>query len=271
MKALAEADKYELHLLDLFLPIKSYTKKSLACEPSNIAVFNDGGFAAIHSDIYSENDIAILARASRFSHDSHRHADQGSFAIFAGKAALISPSGYFGAGYGTKHHLGWMKKTKAHNTLIIGGCDQMQVEPTESVGKIVDYSEKEKNVTLDLSSAYPNIKSFIRKITLKDNIVSIRDIIDSDSEVDILYPLHTLSEPKECGNDTIVERMGARLTITPLSGNLTLNSISDRFDIDLNEGIADEFKVEMPKQYHIYYKAPEAKHHDITVEYRIEI
>ena len=271
MKSLAEADKYELHLLDLFLPIKSYTKKSLASEPSNLAVFNDGGFAAIHSDIYSENDIAVLARASRFSHDSHRHADQGSFTIFAGKAALISPSGYFGAGYGTKHHLGWMKKTKAHNTLIIGGCDQMQVEPTESVGKIIDFSEEEKSITLDLSSAYPNIKRFIRKISLKDNVITVNDTVDSDSDVDILYPLHTLSEPKQHNNNVLVERMGAKLTIAPLTDNLTLDSISDRFDIDLNEGIADEFKVKMPQQYHIYYKASAARRHDITVEYLIEI
>ncbi len=271
MKELAEADKYELHLLDLFLPIKSYKKKSLTVEPSNLAVFNDGGFAAIHSDIYSEKDIAVLARASRFSHDSHRHADQGSFVIFAGKAALISPSGYFGAGYGTKHHLEWMKKTKAHNTLIIGGCDQMQVEPTESTGQIIDWSEKERSVTLDLSSAYPNITKFIRKITLKDKIVIVNDTVESDSEVDILYPLHTLSEPQKCENHTVIERMGARLTIAPVSGNLILDSISDRFDIDLNEGIADEFKVEMPPQYHVYYKAPAKKRHDITVEYRIEI
>ena len=168
MKELASAEKYELHLLDLFIPVAPYSKKSLANEPSDLAVFPDGGFAAIHSDLYSEKDIAVLARASKFSYDSHRHADQGSFAIFAGKAALISPSGYFGAAYGTKHHLEWMKKTKAHNTLIIGGCDQTVVEPTESVGKIIEWSESEKSVTLDLTSAYPNITRFIRKISLSN-------------------------------------------------------------------------------------------------------
>ena len=270
MRDLAEVDKYELHLLDLFLPINPHSKNNLAGEPSDLAIFPDGGFAAIHSDIYSEKDIAVLARASRFSHDSHRHADQGSFAILAGKAALISPSGYFGAGYGTKHHLEWMKKTKAHNTLIIGGCDQMQVEPTESVGKIIDWSVDERSVTLDLSSAYPNVTKFIRKISLKDNVVYVNDTVEAEKEVDILYPLHALSAPMQRGNDAVIKRMGAMLTVSPTSKELSLDSISDKFDVDLNEGVADEFKVKMPEQYHIYYKAPASRSHNITVEYKVE-
>ena len=164
----------------------------------------------------------------------------------------------------------WLKKTKAHNTLIIGGCDQMLVEPTESVGKIIDWSKNEKSVTLDISSAYPNVNTFIRKISLDGNVIRILDTVDSNCEVDILYPLHTLSAPTQCGNNTVVERLGAKLTVVPVSKNLTLELITDRYDVDLNEGIADEFKVEMPSQYHVYYKAEAARHHEILVEYHIE-
>ncbi len=270
MHELAGADKYELHLLDLFLPIKPCSEKSLAREPRNLAVFPDGGFGAIHSDIYSESDIAVLCRASRFSHDSHRHADQGSFALFAGKYALISPSGYFGAGYGTKHHFEWLKSTKAHNTLIIGGCDQRIVDPVDSVGRITDWSEDEKSITLDLSSAYPNVNLFTRKLTLKGATLTVHDTVESQEDVDILYPLHTLSRPSSDGNNVKVERGNAELLIVPTQGNLKLDCISDKFDVDLNEGIADEYKVEMPKQYHIYYKAAPARRHEITVEYRIK-
>jgi len=270
MEELSFAEKYELHLLDIFLPISPYKGKSLAREPKNLAVFPDGGFAAIHSDIYSDDDIAVLCRASRFSHDSHRHADQGSFALFAGRHALISPSGYFGAGYGTRHHFEWLKKTKAHNTLIIGGYDQTAVPNTESTGCITEWSEDDKSITLDLSSAYPNVREFRRTLSLSGTTLTVTDTVVSDEDVDVLYPLHALSEPRACGNSVEIERGDTKLTVTPISGELMLDTVTDKFDVDVNEGVADEYKVTMPKQYHVYYKAAPARRHEIRVEYIIE-
>lgn len=268
MAAAEEQEIYKLHLLDIFLPIKPVSR-SLAHEPRDVEAFPDGGFAAIHSEFGAKDDICVLARASRFGSDSHRHADQGSFAIFAGGTALITPSGYFGRRYGTKHHLEWTNTTAAHNTLLFNGVGQ----PTfsmESRGKIVSVNEDEKCVLLDMSEAYPNINLWQREITLSGDTVTVRDTVEADEPVTVDYLLHSLSEPKSDGNSVVVERAGKRVNVTPTSGNLVLSSVTDKFGVDLNDGEPIEYAVEMPKQYHITYKAEAKRRHEPAVEYKIE-
>lgn len=50
---------------------------------------------------------------------------------------------------------------------------------------------------------------------------------------------------------------------------LTLYEISDKFDIDVNDGQPKEFHVETQPQYHIYYKTGKAKSHSFQVKYII--
>ena len=106
-------------------------------------------------------------------------------------------------------------------------------------------------------------------VKLDGSTLTVSDSVESDDEVDILYPLHALSAPIADGNTVKIERGDAKLSIAPISNDLILDSISDKFDVDLNEGIDDEFKVEMPEQFHIYYKSSPNRHHEITVEFRI--
>ena len=261
-------DHYSLHLLDLFLPVTGSGKSKLAHSPRNAEIFPDGGFAILHSDVHDPDRITVMARASRFGSDSHRHADQGSFAIFAGGTAMISPSGYFGREFGTLHHQKWTNATLAHNVPLINGEGQPN-NSRLSRGRIAALDEENSSVTLDISDAYSGVDSFIRVITLDGNTVTVRDSISSSSPVTVEYPLHTLSEPTAVGNTVTVIRKGREMTVTPISGELTLVGITDKFATELNEGVPAEYAVDMPVQYHVTYAAPAATVHDITVVYRI--
>ncbi len=268
-KEYSHQDIYYLHLLDLFLPTLKAEEKSLAMEPSNVAVFPCGGFIAMHTDFESENDICVMARASRFSHDSHRHKDQGSFALFCGGVSLISPSGYYGIGYGTNHHMQWTNSSKAHNTLLIDGHGQEDVPVLEAIGKIVRVEEDNKTAVLDMSTCYPDITKWQRTLHLQDDYLTVKDVIEADKEVEITYCLHTLSPPIPDGNRIKVERKGVKMNIIP-DKHLSLFEISDKFDVDVNDGQPKEFHVETEPQYHIYYKTNKAKTHAFEVKYFIE-
>lgn len=260
---------YYLHLLDLFIPTLKAEDKSLAYDPENVALFPDSGYIAMHTDLESDDDICVMARASKFSHDSHRHKDQGSFALFCGGVSLISPSGYYGIGYGTNHHYGWTKSTKAHNCILVDGIGQEAVPHLESVGKFISVDKENRVCIMDMSSAYPNISKWHRTLKLESGCLTVIDEVESESDIEITYCLHTLSQPSASGNNVKVERKGVKMHIIP-NDSLTLSEISDRFDIDVNDGQPQEFHVETEPQYHIYYKSDKAKSHKFEVKYIIE-
>ena len=267
-KEYTKQDIYYLHLLDLFLPTLKKEETNLAVRPSDVAAFPDGGFIAMHTDLQSDDDICVMARASRFSHDSHRHKDQGSFALFCGGVSLISPSGYYGIGYGTNHHMNWTKSTKAHNTILIDGKGQENVPVLEAIGKILNVDEENKTAVLDMTCCYPDISKWKRTLHLEDGILTTKDEITANKEVEITYCLHTLSQPISLENTVKVERKGVKMDIIP-DPQLTLYEISDKFDIDVNDGQPKEFHVETQPQYHIYYKTGKAKSHSFQVKYII--
>ena len=262
-------DIFYLHLLDNFIPTLKAEKTSLAEEPSDVAVFPEGGFIAMHTDLNDENDICVMARASKFAPDSHRHQDQGSFALFCGGTSLISPSGYYGIGCGSNHHVGWTRKSKAHNVILVDGLGQDKVNILESVGKFVEVDKENKVCVMDMSTAYPNITKWQRTLSLSNEGLVVSDIIESNEDVEITYCLHTLSVPKANGNNIKVERNGKTLDIIP-DENLSLDLISDKFDVDLNDGQAERYHVTEAPQYHIYYKTERAKTHNFTVKYEVK-
>lgn len=268
-KEYSKWDIYYLHLLDLFLPALKVEEQTLATKSENVAFFPDGGFIAMHTDLESDNDICVMARASRFSHDSHRHKDQGSFALFCSGVSLISPSGYYGIGYGTNHHMNWTNSTKAHNTILIDGNGQEKVPPLDAVGRFIEVDKENKACVMDLSSAYPNIDKWHRTLRLSDGYLTVNDKIEAQNEVEITYCLHTLSQPVANGNSVKVERKGVKMSIIP-DEHLSLFEISDRFDVDVNDGQPKEFHVETQPQYHIYYKTKKSKSHSFEVKYIIE-
>ena len=272
-KELTAPDIYRLHLLDVFLPDMKPPAVNVSGELSNAHVFPDAGMAALHTNVIDrENDTALLIRASRFGAVSHQHADQGGFALAHGKTTLITPSGYFGAGYGTKHHFNWTRQTQAHNCVLIN--DQPQPYDFKSTGTITQCGIKEniRYASTDLSKAYPMLKSYIREYTLQKrnnkSVAVIRDIIIAPKRVKITYLNHTLSEPV-CNPDGTVtlNRNNINLTITPLKGLIPKATYTNKFATDLNEDVTPELHTQMPTQYHIKWESKPATRHEIEVKY----
>lgn len=273
-KECAAPEIFKLHLLDVFLPDNDDAPPSrLTGELSPTRAFPDAGFASMHSDIeHPENDVALLSRASKFGSVSHEHADQGSFALMCGGKALISPSGYFGREYGTAHHRHWTNTTAAHNAILVDGAGQPEFS-FEDVGRVLFCGEKDgEYVTeLDLSGAYPSLKRYIRRLTLSHDgtLATIEDECYAGKPVVLSWLLHTLSEPEASPDGIVRVSRGATLEIIPVFGGLTLKGITDRFGVELNEGVPEKYRVTMPKQYHIAYITPSAAEHRIKVELRI--
>ncbi|MBQ8310061.1 MAG: heparinase II/III family protein [Clostridia bacterium] len=263
---------YLLHLLDIFLPCGTTPPSLLAKPAENTACFPDAGFVSMHTDLaHTERDLAVLARASKFGSDSHRHADQGSFAIFYRGTALISPSGYFGRGWGTSHHMNWLKETRAHNAILIDGEGQPK-NSMESRGKILFCRDDGdvKEARLDLSAAYAMLTRWERTIRVTEGLVTVIDEIDADRDVTVTYPLHALSTPIADGNNVVIKRNGVALRVEPQGTDLTLAKITDQFDVDLNEGVPAEFHATMPTQYHVTYVTERKSSHRLTVNYKIQ-
>lgn len=274
MKEVGDTDYFRLHLLDIFLPKPKRTfENTITGDVKNCAIFKDGGFAAMHTDINAENDICVLVRASRYNADSHRHADQGSFALYCGGKALISPSGYFGRTYGSKHHFGWTQNTIAHNVALIDGKGQKK--DVNAIGVFTYYDpDKITKVDMQLEEAYENVDDYHRSILLsndtKNGGMLLTDTIICQEESSVIVPLHTLVRPEIRDGCVIVKRENCELTII-VEGDIKLKDIKDEYDIELNEGVPKEYQVTMPQQYHIYYETPKAKKHSYTIRFEVNV
>ena len=246
---------YKLHLLDLFLPTP---RETTAPEPGRLVAFPDTGLIALRTapDSPREN-LVCLVRASRFGSDSHRYPDQGSFALFYGGVALISPSGYFGRRYGTKHHREWTNSSRAHNVPLFGGVGQYEND-LRAVGKILSAEEEGETLraTVSAGGAYPVSVGWTRSFSLAGNTLTVTDGFSQDEPKEITLCLHALSRPEPDGNGFRLTRRGVTLICRPTEGIDAPPEISDSFAVDVNEGEPEEYAVSVPPQYHIRFRLP---------------
>ncbi len=263
---------FKLHLLDVFLPSGKPDPNSLAGESTRACAFPDSGYISLHTDPeHPESELALLARASRYGSVSHQHADQGSFSLMAGGTALISPSGYFGRQYGTKHHMEWTNQTRAHNTLLVNGEGQASFSH-ESTGRVLYAREDADGVlrgAVDPSDAYEHVTAWTRSFELTEDTLTVTDHVGLDAPYSLDYLLHSLSRPELTENGMYLERNGWKLEIMPKHSQLHSPEISDRFGVDLNEGEPEAYHVTMPPQYHMRWQTPVAQTHVIQVVYKI--
>ena len=276
-RRLASPELFKLHLLDVFLPILSapvFPSADSRTEPVTDAdAFADAGFISLHSDHTSpEDDLHLMARASKFGPGSHRHPDNGSFALFCGGTALLTPSGYFGRQYGSAHHMNWLNTTKAHNALLIDGIGQ-DYRNFRHTGEILSCGIDQnghRTAVLDLSASYPMLNRWSRTFYVIDGHTAvIEDEITADDPVTVTYALHTLSEPEAWENGFRVNRNGCEMTVIPDTGQFISRTITDRYDVDLNEGEPEEYHVTMPQQYHVYFDTEKKEVHRLRVTVHI--
>ena len=279
-KAAQAQDIFRLHLLDVFLPEGEPDERSLAGGVERACAFPDAGYVSLHTDpAHPESELALLARASRYGSISHQHADQGSFALMAGGTALISPSGYFGRRCGSEHHLGWTRRAKAHNTILVNGegqiCEDRNGGPDDerfrATGRVL-FARDEGTVlraAVDPAAAYGHVTAWTRAFELTEGCLVVTDHIELDAPGEITWLMHSLSRPQIDGNSLTVERGGWRLTATPEEGGLSRLTVSDRFDVDLNAGEPAAYHVSMPPQFHARWVADAKKVHDIRVRFAV--
>ncbi|MBE6658021.1 MAG: DUF4962 domain-containing protein [Ruminococcaceae bacterium] len=280
-RALSQQKLFSLHLLDVFLPTEALIRNDgFTAAPTDADAFPDAGFVSLHSGRRNPaGDLHLMARASKFGPGSHRQPDNGSFALFAGGTAMLCPSGYFGRAYGTKHHMQWLNTTKAHNAILVDGIGQ-DFSNFRHTAEIVSCGIENgiREASLDMTASYPMLTRWVRTFRMTDaHTVVIEDDIRADHPVEITYPLHMLSKPADCHAiesdvppmSLSVTRHGHQLLVTPDNGCFVSLSLSDRFDVALNEGEPEQYHVQMPSQYHAYYTTDKKCAHHLRVVYRI--
>ncbi len=270
-RRLASPDLFKLHLLDVFLP--EFPEIDRCTKPITDAdVFPDSGYVSLHSDHRSPDDLHLMARASRFGPGSHRHPDNGGFALFCGGTALLTPSGYFGRQYGSAHHMRWLNTTRAHNAVLIDGTGQ-DWKNFRHTGEILSCTIDEngdRTAVLDMTESYPMLTRWIRTFRVTDgNTVYVEDVIEADHPVTVTYCLHTLSEPAAWEDGFRIVRNGCEMTVKPEEGAFVSRTITDRYDVDLNEGEPEEYHVTMPMQYHVYFETEKKDTHLLRMKINV--
>ncbi len=263
-RQLAAPEIFNLHLLDVFTPKPPAADRTLTGPAADSRWFRDAGFVSIHSNISDPaTDIVLLGRAGKFGRSSHRHADQGSFAIIQAGRTLISPSGYFGRAYGTRHHQEWTRATVAHNCILVDGAGQ-GTEHTHT-GRIVRLDDRGAHAVaeLDLGAAYPRLEKYIRRlIFVRPDIVFVADEINAAGEVAIAWLMHSLSAPEtQADGSVFIRRAPALACIREISGQPLEYSCTDKFAVDVNDGVPAAFQVGMPDQHHLRWNARPARTH----------
>lgn len=266
----AAPELFELHLLDVFLPEGRMPERGLTGEACAMGVFEGAGLASCQTNVADQaHGTGLLVRASRFGSVSHQHADQGSFALIRNNKVLITPSGYFGRCWGTKHHRNWTKTTKAHNCILVNGRGQ-ETDSFRAAGRFTDWKHEENKrffLRLDLREAYPMLEFYERSFELTEKELVIRDEIRSKEACEISWLLHMLDRPALQEDGTLVlEHGGERAVVFPDKAFCGTPDITGRFGTDVNEGVEEAFRVSMEDQYHVTFITQKKKQHYIEVK-----
>ena len=266
----AAPELFELHLLDVFLPEGRMPERGLTGEACAMAVFEGAGLASCQTNVADQaHGTGLLVRASRFGSVSHQHADQGSFALIRNNKVLITPSGYFGRCWGTKHHRNWTRTTKAHNCILVNGRGQ-ETDSFRAAGRFTDWKHEENKrffLRLDLREAYPMLEFYERSFELTEKELVIRDEIRSKEACEISWLLHMLDRPALQEDGTLVlEHGGERAVVFPDKAFCGTPDITGRFGTDVNEGVEEAFRVSMEEQYHVTFITQKKKQHYIEVK-----
>lgn len=274
-KNIKQPDLFLLHLLDVFLPVNEAVDHHITGRAKCAEMFPEAGFVSMRSSLTEDKGcMAVMARASRHGSASHSYPDQGTFCLFYEGTALISPSGYYGSGYGTKHHAWWTNSTKAHNCILVNGEGQLR-QSHEPVGNVENCIQQGNRFTalLELSQAYKELDSWKRKIVMDtDNrTLTIYDSISSKSPVIIDWLLHSLSCPEYDENGKLyLQRNKITLEIEPIEGLMGNAAISEGFDVAVDDDAPDWYVDTMPPQYHMTWKTGKRKEHNIVVRMKIK-
>ncbi|MDR9827300.1 heparinase II/III family protein [Vibrio sp. FNV 38] len=193
----SQIDSYKLHLLDIVPTVKQSEYKRTAAalsdkqSPSSQGKNRYYDYAGIGKS--SQAGLSLYYRASQFGNSSHRHGDQGNFALIDNGMNVLTPSGSYGYRFGSKHHALWTRQTLAHNLPLLSQQGQKLDCPT-STAKVVQRQQcgPFQIVTIDLSQAYADCHVFKRTlIQVADQGLIVCDHIELPTKETVQWRLHS--------------------------------------------------------------------------------
>ncbi len=197
--------------------------------------FPGAGLVAMHTNLADpRNDIWLVMRSSPFGSISHGHADQNAFCIEAFGEALAIPSGYY-PWYGSPHHEGWTRETKAKNCITIDGGVGQTKRSWDANGKIVRFatSDRYDYALGDATAAYSGrlTKALRHVLHVRPGLFVIVDELEAHKPVTFEWWLHALEEMKvdEAGREVLIRRGDARLLVNFLQPQELVFTQTDQF------------------------------------------
>jgi hypothetical protein len=244
---------------DTFLGMltEDIVKPAAPVDLPSASVFRGVGWAAMHSALDKpKEDTFLLLKSSPFGSVSHSHADQNSFVILKGGAALAIPSGYYGPAYGMPHHAEWTRQTKANNSILVNGEGQV-VRSAEAQGRIAKFIHQ-KRLTYacgDAAQAYGGkLKRFLRHVLfLRPGVFAVLDELEAPQAAKFDWLLHALEQMTvdEQARGVVSRRKGATLTVKlACEGGLRMSQ-TDVFDTPYNEGNPPEYHEQVENHWHV--------------------
>ena len=229
-----EAETERRHRVRVLVPRARHVTAKPPTDLPLAKCFPDTGWVLMHTDLTSEDDVFCAFKSSPYGSISHSHADQNSFVLSVGPHRLLTDSGYY-AGYGTPHHLGWTKQSKAHNTILVDGRGQL-VNSIKAAGHVTHFAHTaEIDYTVgDAQAAYGNrLERFDRHVVfLRPNLFVLFDDIVATEPGTVDWLLHA-PEPFRIDEDarTVETENGpACARVHLFEPDALAFSVTDRFD-----------------------------------------
>ncbi|GEA59634.1 heparinase II/III domain-containing protein [Vibrio comitans] len=192
-----QISSYDLHLLDVVPTIAQIelserpqlkAEQAIQDKPLYSKYYDFAGLGIMQGQKNS-----VFFRASQFGNSSHRHGDQGNFALIDSGTSILTPSGSYGYRFGSSHHSEWTRTTKAHNLPLIGGKGQI-LDDESATASVVSHKTGDNwsVVQIDLSNTYADAKRFIRTlVTVADKGLIIVDKVTLCTPQPLQWRLHS--------------------------------------------------------------------------------
>jgi Heparinase II/III-like protein/Domain of unknown function (DUF4962) len=199
-------------------------------------LFDHIGWVAMHSNLAQpQKDIFLLFKSSPYGGQSHSHADQNAFILSAFNMPLAIASGYYNC-YGSPHHYGWTRSTKANNTILVNNKGQhprrgkanIDTFLTDGQGNGITYALGNAKGVYDgkLSKALRHVIKF------NANTFVLIDELSAPEPATFSWLLHSLKKMRfEQGSNSLELGNGSAKCLVDLNSSQGLKfSQNDKFD-----------------------------------------
>lgn len=227
----------------------------------NARFFPGIGWAAMHSNLADpDNDLHLMFKSSPYGSVSHSYADQNTFTVMKGGAALASLSGHYWPTYGAPFHAEYTRQTMSKNGILVDGKGQI-VRERSARGELVATSDSRYVAYAcgEAQEAYgPLLERYRRHALLvRPNMIVIVDDLQAPKPSEFQWLFQTkqkLDKMDEAAQSFVSKRKGEAMRVylaTP--GGFSFQQ-TDEWVVEPTKGYEDKMKERggkiPPKQWH---------------------